>query len=556
MMKILALLLLVTAGGLYALLPPAAATMPPGEATVRGVIHVHTRRSDGTGTMEDVARAAAQAGLSFVIITDHGDASRVPDEPQYLSGVLVIDAVEISTDDGHLVALGLGEVPYPLGGEARDVAEDVHRLGGWTVAAHPGSPKDDLAWRDWDVSLDGIEWLNGDSEWRDEGVPSLLRVLLTYPFRPREALGTLLDRPGPVLERWDALTQARRVVGLAAADAHARVGLTALGEPYDSRISLPLPSYEAVFSALSIVVDDVTLTRDAGADARAIGQALREGRVHSVIDAVGTGAIFDLTATSGGIEAGEGQELRSSGPVTIRARSNATTGVRTVLYRDGQAIRTVEGAVLEDEVPGGRAVYRVEVLFDPAGGQPSVPWIVSNPIYVDPPAADAPSPPAAATVVGVVAPEVLAAARVEHSVSATGAVAVTTVAGGREVLFRYALAGRPSESPFVAVAMTFPDGTTMTSSLRFRARADRPMRVSVQLRQPDGRNGIRWRRSIYLDGTEREVVIPLQSIRPVEGVELAERLAEVDDLLFVVDTLNTSLGTAGRVWIREPELVR
>jgi len=78
---------------------------PPsgGVPAVRGVVHVHTNRSDGTGSIDDVIRAAATAGLKFVIVTDHGDATRAPDLPDYRDGVLYIDAVEISTRDGHLV---------------------------------------------------------------------------------------------------------------------------------------------------------------------------------------------------------------------------------------------------------------------------------------------------------------------------------------------------------------------------------------------------------------------------------------------------------------------
>ena len=83
--------------------------------------------------------------------------------------MLVIDAVEISTTGGHYVALGLPRAPYRLAGEPRDVVEDVARLGGFGIVAHPDSPKDDLRWRDWTLPFDGIEWLNADSEWRNEG---------------------------------------------------------------------------------------------------------------------------------------------------------------------------------------------------------------------------------------------------------------------------------------------------------------------------------------------------------------------------------------------------
>src|SRR5580765_1121732 len=127
------------------MMPSAARDLPPAPAGlsrgVRGVIHVHTRRSDGTGSVEEVTRATAAAGLQFVIVTDHGDGTRTPDLPDYRDGVLYIDAVEISTTNGHLVALGLPKAPYPLAGDGRDVLEDVHRLGGIAIAAHPESPK-------------------------------------------------------------------------------------------------------------------------------------------------------------------------------------------------------------------------------------------------------------------------------------------------------------------------------------------------------------------------------------------------------------------------------
>ena len=121
-------------------LPPATLILAPQFAAgVRGALHIHTRQSDGGGTPEQVAAAAAKAGLQFVILTDHGDGTRTPAAPAYHSGVLVVDAVEISAEDGHVIALGLPKTPYPLSGEARDIVEDIARLGGMSVAAHPGS---------------------------------------------------------------------------------------------------------------------------------------------------------------------------------------------------------------------------------------------------------------------------------------------------------------------------------------------------------------------------------------------------------------------------------
>ena len=76
------LLLLAVAGGVYLALPaqPQALAAIPAVG-VRGAMHIHTKRSDGSGTPEQVAAAAARAGLQFIILTDHGDATRTPARP-------------------------------------------------------------------------------------------------------------------------------------------------------------------------------------------------------------------------------------------------------------------------------------------------------------------------------------------------------------------------------------------------------------------------------------------------------------------------------------------
>ena len=89
-------------------LPPARIALPPpaadAAATVPGVFHVHTNRSDGRSSPEEIAAAAARAGLKFVIFTDHGDGTAKPAAPAYHDGVLCIDGVEVSTRGGHYIA--------------------------------------------------------------------------------------------------------------------------------------------------------------------------------------------------------------------------------------------------------------------------------------------------------------------------------------------------------------------------------------------------------------------------------------------------------------------
>ncbi len=239
------------------LAPPARTrlTLAADARVVRGAIHVHTTLSDGAGTPDEVAQGASRAGLEFVVLTDHGDGTRLPTPPRYVDGVLLIDAVEISTTGGHYIALGLGQAPYRLAGEPRDVIEDVTRLGGFGIAAHPDSPKSALAWREWQAPFDALEWLNADSAWRDEPRSVLARAVATYWLRRPEVIASLLDRPATTMARWDALTRRRAVVGMAGHDAHARMGPRGDWEPGDGGYQARVPSYEATFRAFSLSLE-------------------------------------------------------------------------------------------------------------------------------------------------------------------------------------------------------------------------------------------------------------------------------------------------------------
>ena len=130
-MMVTALIVAVAVGAWASLtLPPRGVALPPvSDGTIAGGFHIHTVRSDGRATPDEIAAVAARAGLKFLVFTDHGDGSRTPDAPAYRSGVLCIDGVEVSRSGGHVVALGLPAAPYRLGGEARDVVEDIQRLG-------------------------------------------------------------------------------------------------------------------------------------------------------------------------------------------------------------------------------------------------------------------------------------------------------------------------------------------------------------------------------------------------------------------------------------------
>jgi hypothetical protein len=533
------------------LLPPLPAAAPstswlPPSTEARGVFHVHTRRSDGTGTVDEVAAAAARAGLQFVILTDHGDATRQPDAPSYKSGVLCIDAVEISTTGGHYAALGLGRAPYPLAGEPRDVAEDVSRMGGFGIVTHPLSPKPDLAWRGWGVPFDGFEWLNGDSVWRDAPVARLARAGLTYLFRPVSSIAALYQRPA-ALGRWDALARTRRVVVLSGTDAHARLGFRDGPEPYVNPIFLRVPSYKTAFEVASLRVRlPQALSRDAVRDADAIVGAIRAGHVHTVVDALAGPARFDFSAKSGSGAAGEGDVLPLADPVVIRVRSNPPAGGWIVLFRDGVQVHRVAAGelVYASDRPG---VYRAEVWVRAPGRDGFVPWVVGNPIY-----AGGVEPPGAPAAIDMTGPTFWLEVGekfwgVEHGSGSRASLDRQ----GTGIGLRFSLAAPGAGAPFAALSATTRIDPRATG-IAFKGRADQPMRVSVQLRVPTAGEGTRWQRSVYLDQASREVVVPFSEMTPVGETPAGRpRLGDVSTVLFVVDRVNTRSGTSGRFILDE-----
>jgi hypothetical protein len=543
--------LMLTAAVLVAVIFFLLVTLPPSprtiawagdptlaRRTVAGAYHVHTSRSDGAGSKPDVAAAAARAGLQFVILTDHGDGTRASDPPEYLEGVLCVDAVEISTNGGHYVALGMSPAPYPLGGESDAVIEDVARLGGFGVVAHPDSVRPELAWKDWSAGFDGVEWLNADSEWRKEPAARLARVLFDYLIRPGPALASILKRPSATLGRWDTMISRRPVIALAGQDAHGGIGRTT--EP-GRRISTPgIPSYAASFQSFSTkVILDAPPSGEPVGDGRALLDAIRRGRVFTAIDAIASPAVLDFHVARDGVPSSMGSVL-PPGPATLTVDAALPPGARIVLLHDGVE-EASGGRPLRRDVSLAQGAYRVEVQMQGRGAATPIPWLLSNPIYFL-----SPLPPVAAPVPESLVPLPLDTSwHVESDRGSTGSV----VPSATEVAFYYRLRSGARRSQFAALVADIQGRGNGFDRLRFTAQAGRPVRISVQIRALD-RGGLRWGRSIYLDTTPRDFTIALGAMLPADRqTSPAPPLASAASLLFVADLTNARPGDANAIRI-------
>jgi hypothetical protein len=538
---------LVAAVVFFAAVPPGPARTPlsgqPDPRVLAGAYHIHTTRSDGALDRDGVARAASVAGLKFAIFTDHGDGTREPAAPEYLHGVLCVDGVEVSTDDGHYVALGIGRTPYPLGGAGDAVAEDVARMGGFGIAAHPFSSRRELAWADWAVPVDGIEWMNADSEWRDEKRFPVGRALLGYLVRPAGALASLLDRPVSTLAKWDQLAARRRTIALAAHDAHGGLGRENGGT---SGRRFHVPSYEATFRSFSLRVKLQTpASGDARQDAALLLAGIRNGAVYTVVDAVATPGSVDFHASAADLTFPMGATIPpDAGKVKFSARADVPPDASILLLRNGEVVGWRSGGTIEYEAsqPGS---YRVEVMVPGAPGTPQIPWVLSNPVFWfgsdSAPSASLPGPLSSSPLAD-------GGWRTETSSGSRASVSADTAG----VRFTYELAPGGPASQFAALVHDLGRPAEF-STIAFRASASQAARVSTQLRYAqDGHR--RWRRSFYVDQNERDVRIPVAQLRPAEGPGQQPSSSRATSLLLVIDLTNAVPGARGSLNVSDVRL--
>jgi hypothetical protein len=333
---------------------------PPGE--LRGAWHLHTTRSDGRGTLDEVLAAARAAGLQFLVVTDHNLVT--PAEAGWHGGVLVIEAHEASTRWGHVVVAG---APRALSQAERDgqPLEAIRALGGAAVLAHPLHPARPFqAWGQ--EPWRGLEVVNNDAAFGEvvagHGPGRLLAALATLPFDGAQAVLALLPDPARALAALDGALRGappgpvrpdgRRAPGrvlLCAADAHG------------------LPSYRAAFEAFSMHVP-VTPSGDGAKDGAAVLAALLDGRAACVFDGVAPAAGVRLA------EEGDGTLLLTASGAPLEP-----AGAR--LVRDGAAVGAAEAAPggVRFRCPGGcgPGTYRAEAAL---GGRP---WILTNPVLVE-----------------------------------------------------------------------------------------------------------------------------------------------------------------------------
>lgn len=339
-----------------------------------GAIHIHTSYSDGSGTFPEVIAAAREAGLRWIIVTDHDTLAGLP-YAGWHDGLLVIVGHEITPPRNHLLVLNLNEViSNQLAPQA--FIDEVYARGGFAIIAHPdervrNDVKECYRWDDWTVDGPGeragqpvgLELWNLMSDWGEN---------LTRGNRYAHYFVPSLGLSGPTpatLAWWDRLNMlGRRTFGIGGVDAHAFKHRAPWGE-------IEVFPYRWLFGTLTnYLLLERPLSDDPALATSQIYAALAAGRSYFVnrLDGAAPAIIFTARRGNEVYTIGDTAAI-ADGPLLIEADVGINAYVR--LIADGEVL-TSGVRRLRQSVDAG-AVYRLEGYI---GARP---WLFTNPIFVE-----------------------------------------------------------------------------------------------------------------------------------------------------------------------------
>jgi hypothetical protein len=355
----------------------------------RGITNVHTNRALGSGSPLGVVKAAQEAGLDFLFITDLNIFAGAPLPEGYHRKLLLMAGAEYSYLESRLLLYDIQRRhPIETLGQTQTMLADLLSQSGpdakqdLIILAHPTKPG--FTWNGAIPSgLDGIEVLNLKSMWREAWDRSKLSFLwsgFVYPFNSQLALIRLYDEPEEELNMWDRISASRPAIGIAGADATARTN--ALG------IIVRFPSYSTSFSmASNHVLLNSELTGEAEGDRRKILNALTEGQFYMALDSLGNPKGFTTFIQDGDKTHAMGATVKWAPgmKISVHLPRRPKVPFEAAFIKDGQHIMSSNSVDTEYEIHGPgvyRVIIRVFLGFTLPDGNRWVTWIYTNPFYV------------------------------------------------------------------------------------------------------------------------------------------------------------------------------
>ncbi len=336
----------------------------PGLIDLKGVIHAHTNIShDSRGTADEIIRAAQEAGLHFLMTTDHNSKRIFTEGPRGKhDNLLIIRGAEIIQGGQAILAINIKEYIEEYDRVAKPIQQLVNEIkaqGGLAFAAHPNT------FKEWNVEgIDGTEIYDmADNAYTQAWkLPWIAAEALTsLQDYPDEVYLSLLTRPDHALSQWDRLTQKRMLVGIAGNDAHQRFML--FGKQLDP--------YQLVFR---FVQTHILAT---ACEEAPLLNALKAGHTYFSFSLLADATGFQFTAGNSKDRVIMGDGIPYSPDLVLTVQTPHLGLIR--LYQNGKIVNHATATRLDHPVKE-RGVYRIEVSLSVDGAP--YPWIISSPIYI------------------------------------------------------------------------------------------------------------------------------------------------------------------------------
>jgi hypothetical protein len=366
---------------------------PAGYYDYKGIINVHSDRSTGSEPPQQIISAASSVGADFVVFTDNNQFESARPISNYYDNTLVMFENEYSFLDSRILTLTTNsDLNFTSGSESSVKLTDLlsqnstDNPNSLLILSHPFNR--DLTWTGpFPTGFDGLEVINpkaiSQRSWQKSKL-NIIWTLFAYPFNSRVSFLRMIVEPRDELALLDTISQQRRVLAFAGADATARA------IPF-SNFLVKFPSYQ---KSLAIASNHVLLTSELTGnfqkDRQKLVTAMKAGNFFISLDLLGDPKGFvSYLENQKGEKYLMGTSLKFQKKLSLKAKLAVVPKAffEIVVFKNGENVFLTNKPELEYQItePG---VYRVTVRVSPAlpfpDGKKWITWIYTNPFWVSP----------------------------------------------------------------------------------------------------------------------------------------------------------------------------
>lgn len=514
----------------------------------KGLFHVHSVFSDGTGDLNRISKAAKLNDMDFVLMTDHGRPNvKCSESTGWLNSVLIIGGSEFSLNCGHLASAGYdfkNKPHYIFPPEPQEAIDDINKTKGISFISHPLDGK--IPWSDWDIhSFTGIEILNSYSSAKKTSILNILKFPLQYLFNKKYALLNTISYPKENLKLWDDFNKKGNYLGIYALDAHSKLPIT-------KKIVFSWPSYKAMFQVFAIYVKTGTeFDLDPEISAKMIVDSIRKGNYFSVIEAISSANGFETTfIDKNGNKFDTGSTIQTiDGEIFFKLPFDFNTDI--LIKKDGEIYKEIKNNYKKElriKIDGS-GVYRSEIFVSDNTFR-KLPWILTNPFFIG---------RRVKVLKKISVPELKQNIKLDKNLfkiekNNNSNATLHTIKNDTDSFFKinFDLKKEKDKKDFwVALAKRKKMDFSGYSGIVFKTKSDKKRRFWVELRSEAGEKKLSYRHSFLADLEWKKIFIPFDKFNIIDSKFIKIDLSKINALFFAINNVLSYKENVGTLELKD-----